>query len=120
MHGNNQGSLASSHKSGGVVSVLASGTSTSPKNARSLTPRCEGLNAVSQVTLTTIEWPACGCYFCYWLISYLKKAVIAKTKDYFSCDHSGKAHYFLHSHLQMLKRTTYSITMHNFKEHGVK
>jgi hypothetical protein len=72
MQGNNKGSIASIHKSEDVVSVLASGTSASPKNARDLTPRCEGLNTVPQVTLTTIDWPAWRCYFSYCLISYLK------------------------------------------------
>jgi hypothetical protein len=37
MQGNNQGILASGHKSGGLVSVLALGLSTCPKNARDLT-----------------------------------------------------------------------------------
>jgi hypothetical protein len=35
--GNNQGSLASGHRSGGLVSVLALGPSTCPKNSRDLT-----------------------------------------------------------------------------------
>jgi hypothetical protein len=35
--GNKQGSLASGHKSGGLVLVLASGLSSCPKNARDLT-----------------------------------------------------------------------------------
>jgi hypothetical protein len=34
---NKQGSWASSHKSGGLVSVLASGLTACPKNARDLT-----------------------------------------------------------------------------------
>jgi hypothetical protein len=34
---NKQGSRASSHKSGGLISVLALGTSACPKNARDLT-----------------------------------------------------------------------------------
>jgi hypothetical protein len=37
MQGNNQGSLASGHKSGGLVLVLALGLSAHPKNARDLT-----------------------------------------------------------------------------------
>jgi hypothetical protein len=35
--GNKQGSFASGHKSGGLVSVLASGLFAHPKNARDLT-----------------------------------------------------------------------------------
>jgi hypothetical protein len=53
--GNKQESFASSHKSGGLVSVLASGHSALPKDARDLTGRKKGRKQKS-IALLDLSW----------------------------------------------------------------